>query len=140
MPGVVRGLAELVVKKMLLTAWPIVENWSWVEPLIVWKTLELTPPDVLPVVSAAAPVMSAAVPIPTPRACVAAPPTRPWMTSPSPRFTLLMPKSVRVDVRLTFVSEKMELMTLAFTVEMTKLGAFRVLTVRVDVNISFDTI
>jgi hypothetical protein len=34
-PGVVRGSGEMVVRKTLLTAEPIVENWSCVEPLIV---------------------------------------------------------------------------------------------------------
>lgn len=102
-------MGESTVKKTLLTLAPIVENWSWVEPLTVWKTLLLTPPDVLPVVNATAPVMSAAPPMPTPRAWVAAPPTRPWMTSPRPRLTLLTPKSVRVDVSVSFVSTTMVL-------------------------------
>ena len=126
----------MTVKKTLLTFDPIVENWSWVEPLMVWKILELTPPLVRPVRSAAAPVIRPAPPNPAPRACVAAPPTRPWMTSPNPRFILVgLPVKERVDVRVTFVS-----MTTVLRVEATKLGALRVLTVRVEVNISFDTI
>jgi hypothetical protein len=134
-PGVVKGLGESTVKKTLLTLAPIVENWSWVEPLTVWKTLLLTPPDVRAVISAAAPVARAAPPKTAPRPCEAAPPIRPWMTSPRPRFTLLTPKSVRVDVSVSFVST-----TMVLTCAGVKLGAFRVLTVRVEANISFDTI
>jgi hypothetical protein len=134
-PGVVKGSGELVVKNTLLTFDPIVENWSCVEPLTVWKILELTPPEVRAVIRAAAPVARAAPPKTAPRPCEAAPPIRPWMTSPRPRFTLLTPKSVRVDVRVTCVS-----MDTVLRVDTTKLGALRVLTVRVEVNISFDTI
>ena len=125
----------MVVKNTLLTFDPIVENWSCVEPLTVWKILELTPPEVRAVIRAAAPVARAAPPKTAPRPCEAAPPIRPWMTSPRPRFTLLTPKSVRVDVRVTCVS-----MDTVLRVDTTKLGALRVLTVRVEVNISFDTI
>jgi hypothetical protein len=126
-PGVVRGSGEMVVRKTLLTAEPIVENWSCVEPLIVWKILELTPPLVRAVTRATAPVARAAPPKTAPRPCEAAPPTRPCMTSPRPRFTLLTPKSVRVDVRVSFVST-----TMVLTCAGVKLGAFSVLTFRVE--------
>ena len=135
-PGVVRGLGELTVKKTLLTFDPIVENWSCVEPLTVWKTLLFTPPDVRPVARATVPVMRAAPPMPTPRACVAAPPTRPWMTLPRPRSIFVgLPVRERVDVTVSFVS-----ITIVLTCAGVKLGAFKVLTVRVEANISFDTI
>ena len=101
---------------------------------------ELTPPEVRAVISAAAPVARAAPPKTAPRPWEAAPPIRPWMTSPSPRLTLLMPKSVSVDVRVTFVSIEMELTFEVLIVDTIKLGAFRVLTVRVEVNISLATI
>ena len=98
--------------------------------------LLFTPPLVRPVTRATDPVTRAAPPNPTPRACVAAPPTRPWMTSPSPRLILVgLPAKERVDVRVTFVS-----ITTVLRVDTTKLGAFRVLTDKVEVNISFDTI
>ena len=126
-PGVVRGSGEMVVRKTLLTAEPIVENWSCVEPLIVWKMFELTPPLVRAVTRATAPVARAAPPKTAPRPCEAAPPTRPCMTSPRPRFTLLTPKSVRVDVRVTCAS-----MEIVLRVDATKLGAFNVLTFRVE--------
>ena len=135
-PGVVKGRAESVVKNTLLTAAPMVLNCSCVDPFTVWNTLELTPPEVRPVTSAATPVARAAPPKTAPRPWEAAPPTRPCMTSPSPRLTLLMPKSVRVDVRVTFVSIKTELMFEVLIVDTTKLGALRVLTVRVEVNMS----
>ena len=104
-PGVVKGLGESTVKKTLLTLAPIVENWSWVEPLTVWKILGFTPPDVRPVTRATEPVTSAAPPMPTPRAWVAAPPMRPWMTSPRPRSIFVgLPVRERVDVSVSFVS------------------------------------
>ena len=60
---------------------------------------------------------------------MAAPPTRPWMTSPRPRLILVgLPVSDRVDVRVTFVSTMIEL-----TVDTVKLGALRVLTLMVDI-------
>lgn len=55
-------------------------------------------------------------------------------------MTSTLPRRDRVDVRLNFVSVKTELIVDVLIVDITKLGAFRVLTVRVDVNTSFDTI
>jgi hypothetical protein len=66
-PGVVRGRAESVVKNTLLTAAPIVLNWSCVEPFIVWNTLESTPPEVRPDTRAVIPVARAAPPKTAPR-------------------------------------------------------------------------
>ena len=55
-------------------------------------------------------------------------------------MTSTLPKRDRVDVRLNLVSEKTELMVEVVTVDGTKLGALGVLTVRVEVKTSFDTI
>jgi hypothetical protein len=127
-PGVVKGSGEMVVRKTLLTAEPIVENWSCVEPLTVWKMFGLTPPLVRPVARATTPVMRPAPPNPAPRACVAAPPTRPCMTSPRPRSIFVgFPVKERVDVRVNFAS-----METVLRVDAIKLGAFSVLTFRVE--------
>jgi hypothetical protein len=51
------------------------------------------------------------------------------MTLPRPRLTFVgLPRSERVDVSVTFVSTMREL-----TVETVKLGAFRVLTLMVEI-------
>jgi hypothetical protein len=67
---------------------PRVLNWSWVWPFTTWKVPGDAPPEVRAVIRAVAPVARPTVPTVTPRACVAAPPIKPWMTSPSPRLIL----------------------------------------------------
>jgi hypothetical protein len=55
------------------------------------------------------------------------------MTSPRPRLIFVgLPVRESVDMRLTLVSEKIELTVELLMVEMAKLGAFRVLTLMVD--------